>query len=95
MTKNMYSEKHEEIIAVTFGLTSGTIQLIKELKEDNTHKEQIIDIALREIRIISSNTHKLVGYARKNDLISYDESIHIYEFTDKQIRSIYDELQKL
>lgn len=95
MTEKKYSEQHEEIIGITFSLTSGTIQLIKELKEDNTHKEQIIDIALREIRIICSNTHKLVGYARKKDLITYDESIHIYEFTDKQIRNIYDELQKI
>ena len=95
MTGTIYTKKHEEIISIIFGQADGTNQLIKELKEDNTHKEQIIDIALREIRILSYNSYNMVKYAREKDLITYDESIHIYEFSDKQIRSIYNELQKL
>ena len=95
MIEKIYTAKHEEIISIVFGQTDGTIQLIKEMKEVNTHKEQIIDIALREIRIVSYNSHNMVKYAREKDLISYDESIDIYEYTDKQIRKIYDELQKL
>ena len=97
MTEKKYSAKHEEIIAKIFSQSDGVIQFIKEQKEDEIlPKETIIEFALTDIRLLGKNSYILVNYAlEKEDSITYDESIHIYEFTDKQIRKIYDELQKL
>ena len=95
MTENNHSVKYEEIKVQIITQYLNVTRFINEQKELNTHKEQIINFVLMDFRFISVNSTNLIRYARDNNSISYDESIQLYEFIDEQIRSIYDELQKI
>ena len=94
MIEKKYSKKYYEIEAEIRRQSLNVIRFINEQKELN-NKETVINFVLMDFRFISVNSVNLIRYARDNSLITYDESIRLYEYTDEQIRIIYDELQKL